>query len=112
MAQDPQAIRRAAAARDLASVRVRRLTGLAVAGAAALTGIFAALAAGSTPPKKAPVLSQPARGAAKEPAGPVQAPAPPLVSARGESPASPAPPTQAPAPAPATAAPVVVSGGS
>ncbi len=105
MAFDEHAVRGAVAARDAASARVRRLTRAAIAGAAVLTGLFAAMAAGSTPARKtvvhAPVRASPVRRA-------VTAPAPPLVSAQE----APTPPVAAPGSAPADAAPVVVSGGS
>jgi len=115
MAQEQSAVREAAAARDLASSRVRRLTGVAVAAAATLTGIFAALAAGSTPAKKPGVVPRAPRSTVAK--GPVAAPVPSLVSAQAGTGAPPAaaastPSVQAPSAAPAAAAPVVVSGGS
>jgi hypothetical protein len=100
----------AAALRDFASRRVRRLTAVAIAGAAALTGAFTSLAAGSTHTKSTPA-KQPA--AAPTPTT-VTAPEPSLTpSGSAATPPSqgqsqPAPVTPAPTPQP----PVAVTGGS
>ena len=110
METDPAAVRRAIAARDGASTRVRLLTAGALAGAAALTGVFAALAAGSTHARK--IVTHVARvNSAPVHAGRVVAPDPPLVAA-DQSPVAPAPPAQAPSSVPNTGPAVVVSGGS
>jgi hypothetical protein len=121
MTKDTHSIRRAAALRDAAAGRVREVTAAGVALAAGLTGLFAAVAAGSTHFKH--VVTGSAAGTAAHaavvrrptasPAGPVVAPAPSLVGIQGGG-ASP-PPAQsqaAPQAAPASAQPVVVSGGS
>jgi hypothetical protein len=109
---DPAVVRRAIAKRDAASARVRRLTGVALAGAAALTGVFTALAAGSTHPRKVVRRVERPRAAAVS-RKPVVAPAPPLVAA-DSAPAGQAAEASAPPPvsAPPDAGPVVVSGGS
>lgn len=100
--------RRAALSRDAGRGRLRRLTRASIAATALLGGAFAAMAAGSTPAKRAAATQ------ASAPAGRagvlVQAPAPPLVAVQSAAPPAPAPP--AAAPAPAAAPPVVVSGGS
>ena len=104
-------LRRAAATRDVALARLRRLTAVVVAVGLALTAVFAALASGSTHVTKAVVRHVRARSA---PSPPVAAPVPPLVAAHDAAP-TPAPsaaPAPTPAPAPQAASPVVVSGGS
>jgi hypothetical protein len=101
--------RRAALARDAAQLRLRRATQISVALMVALGGSFAALAAGSTPPKKT-VVRVPVRGARA--VALVTAPAPPLHAAQSSAPAADAPAPPAAAPAPSYAPPVVVSGGS
>jgi hypothetical protein len=113
-------------ARDAALLRLRRLTAATVAGATALAGVFAGLAASSLPGRKGgrvaqrpPIslrLPQAHRAvrlpratthvAASVTAATTPAPATPAPS----STAAPAPPPAAPAPTPAP--PVVVSGGS
>lgn len=108
MVPEAHSARSAVAAREAAFRRVRRLTGAVVAGAAVLTGLFASLAAGSTPPRKA-VAPAPSRSLSVRRA--VTAPAPPLISSQSAAAAA-ATPVQAPSSAPASAAPVVVSGGS
>lgn len=101
----------AVAARSAAVRRVRRLTGVAIGVAAALAGVFTALAAGSTHHRRATVLDPKTSTSRKLAA--VVAPAPPLVGLRDAAPPPPASSAPAPAPAPAPAAPpVVVSGGS
>ena len=107
MVPEAHSARSAVAAREAASRRVRRLTGAVVAGAAVLTGLFAALAAGSTPARKAVVPASPRVLSVRRA---VTAPAPPLISS--QSAAAAATPVQSPSSAPASAAPVVVSGGS
>lgn len=104
MARD---IRRAVAARDAASARVRRATVALVAAGTALTAAFGALAAASTHLAKTPrAAGRPVVHAPTQ--RPVVAPAPPLVGGASRAPA----PPPAPAPAAPAAAPVVVSGGS
>lgn len=110
MESDPAAVRRAIAARDGASTRVRLLTGGALAGATLLTGLFAALAAGSTHARKTVTHVTRVNPAAAR-TGRVVAPDPPVVAAN-QSPAAPAPPAQAPSSVPNTQPAVVVSGGS
>jgi len=104
----------AVAARGAAMRRVRRVTGAAVAITAALAGIFTALAAGSTHPRRA-VQPGPSTPPVRVPRlGPVVAPAPPLVGVREAAPAPP-PSSSAPSPVPTpvpSSTPVVVSGGS
>lgn len=127
MSRDTKSIRRAAAVRDAASARVRQVTAGAIALAAGLTGVFTAMAASSTHPRRAVTTASPPRVTRlRQPATrPVVAPPPPLVPVRSGDAAqsdaqtrssAPAPtpqPTPAPVPAPAPAAtPVVVSGGS
>jgi len=106
-------------ARDAALRRLRRLTAATVAGATALAGVFAGLAASSLPGRKGggvalrPPISlrlpqahrvmRPARKTAHATAAAAATPAPSPAAA-------PAPPPAAPAPTPAP--PVVVSGGS
>jgi len=111
-------------ARDAALRRLRRLTAATVAGATALAGVFAGLAASSLPGRKGggvtlrtPVslrlpqahrVVRPARKTAHATAAAASAPA---HATPAPSPAAaPAPPPAAPAPTPAP--PVVVSGGS
>jgi hypothetical protein len=109
MRSDPEA-RRAAGARDVARRRLRRLTQVSAAATVVVGGTFAALAAGSTHPKKA--VAQPS--VRRSPVAPLtQAPAPPLVGVQGsESAPSAAPAPPAAAPTPSYEPPVVVSGGS
>lgn len=121
MERDAQDVRRAVAARDAASLRVRNATRISVAVGIALTGIFAAVAAGSTHTKKIVVQRVRARRTktAATSSAPVTAPAPPIVGA-GQSPSSSSgqaapsqtPAASAPSPAPASVPPTVVSGGS
>lgn len=120
MERDTQDVRRAVAARDAASLRVRHATRISVALGIALTGVFAAVAAGSTHTKKIVVQRVRARTTTTAASrAPVVAPAPPIVGA-GQSPSSspgsaaPSQPQSAPAPSPAPASvpPTVVSGGS
>ena len=106
----------AASIREFASRRVRSLTALAIAGAAALTGAFTGLAAGSTHTTKSAPAKHPAPTARKT----VTAPEPSLTPSGSTA----APQTQqpsepqaqpAPAPAPVTPSaqpPVAVTGGS
>ena len=96
---------RAVLARDAALRRLRRLTGGAIAVAVALSGVFAGVAASSTHTKKAvPEVQHEVRSVTR-----TTPPLPPEPSA----PPSSAAPQPAPAPlVPATAQPVVVSGGS
>ncbi len=111
-------VQRAIAARDAAFARIRLVTGVAVAAGVALTGAFAALAAGATHLRKTVVTTThvaPRPKPAKHTQAPVSAPAPPLVSAGGsasETPPPAAPSTSYSAPTPTPAPPVVVSGGS
>jgi hypothetical protein len=96
----------AAAIRDRASGRVRRLTVAAVAGATALSAAFAGLAAGSTHPTKAVrTKTAPARKART-----VTAPEPSLTPSG--STATPAPAQAAPQVTPTAQPPVAVTGGS
>jgi hypothetical protein len=96
--------------RDAATRRVRMSTGVAIALATALTGAFTALAAASTHAKKVVRRLETHRTVTHR-LPPVVAPAPPLVQL-GSSSAAPPPSSPAPAPVPATAPPVVASGGS
>ena len=109
-------VQRAIAARDAAFARIRLATGVSVAAGVALTGAFAALAAGATHLRKTVVTTHvsPPPTRTKHAQAPVSAPAPPLVSAGGSSAETPppAPSTSYSAPAPTPASPVVVSGGS
>jgi len=100
----------AIAVRDAATRRVRMSTGVAIALAAAMTGAFTALAAASTHAKKA-VRRLETHRAVTHRLPPVVAPAPPLVQLGGSS-AAPPSSSPTPAPLPATAPPVVASGGS
>jgi hypothetical protein len=99
--------------RDAALRRLQRLTALAVAAATALAGIFAGLAAGSVPGRKAAPAMARSGGSLRLPQA---APTVRRHRARAHvAPAAPAPVTPAPppaVPAPTQAAPVVVSGGS
>jgi hypothetical protein len=107
--------RRVADVRDQASRRVRRLTVGLVAGATALTAVFAGIAAASSHTTKRIVqtTSQRTRHAAA-PTRTVTAPTPSLVpSGNGSSTPSQAPAQQqAPAVTPSAAPPVAVTGGS
>jgi hypothetical protein len=110
-------VQRAIAARDAAFARIRLVTGVAVAAGVALTGAFAALAAGATHLRKTVVTTHvaPPPTHTKHTQPPVSAPAPPLVSAGGsasETPPPAPPSTSYSAPTPTPAPPVVVSGGS
>jgi hypothetical protein len=98
---DTHSTQRAALARDAALRRLRRLTGALIAGAVALSGVFAGVAASSTHTQKkaVPPPQRETRNVVTTP------PLPPEPSA----PASAAP---AQAPAPTSEPPVVVSGGS
>ena len=110
--------RRSAQARDIAVLRLRRVTQLSVALMVAVGGAFTALAAGSTHLKKTTVIRHRATLVTAPAAILVRAPAPPLVGSRSAPPPpsqAPAPavaPAPAPAPAPTYQQPVVVSGGS
>ncbi len=110
---DRGGIQRAIGAREAARSRFRRATGAAIAGSVALGGIFAALAAGSTHPKKA---GAPAASTRKI-AALTSAPAAPLVAVEsaGSASSSSTPAESAPATAAPTQSyepPVVSSGGS
>lgn len=102
---------RGARARDAADRRVRIATAGVVAVAAALTGVLAALASGSTHARR--VVTRVEHVRARTTTRPVVAPAPPLV---GVNSAPAVAPPSSPAAPPAVAAPseppVVVSGGS
>jgi hypothetical protein len=102
--------RQAVADRNAALRRVRRATGAATGAAAALAGIFTAIAAGSTHHRHAPVVNVTGSRRSSTPAAVVAAPAAPLVAVHASAPPPPAP-TPAPVPAPSVT-PVVVSGGS
>lgn len=124
---------RRATARDAGLARLRRITRAGALGASALAGIFAAVAAGTTPgrkPVRQPRSAEPARvrhahpsartparrqvpqrrvlSHRSVPAEPDDAAASPVPAAA--APAAPAPPPAAPAPT--SAPPVAVSGGS
>lgn len=104
-------VRGRASTRDAATIRLRRVTRASIAGAAALGGVFAALAAGSTHPKK---TGQPQVRSASTTAA-AAAPAPALIPAHagaGSETGSASPSPSPAAPAPASTPPVVVSGGS
>jgi len=105
---DVHTTQRATLARDAALRRLRRLTGVLIAGAVALSGVFAGIAASSTHTRK--VVRRPQREARSvtTPALPPE-PSAPASAAPAQSPA-PAPPAQAPAPT--QEPPVVASGGS
>jgi hypothetical protein len=107
MADFDREILRATAARDAAVLRSRKLTAVAVVGAAVLTAGFTALAAGATHAKRIG-RAVPVRERSRP--GRVVAPAAPLVAV--EAPRTPAPPPSPPAQATPVAPPVVVSGGS
>jgi hypothetical protein len=100
---------RAAASRDAAVVRSRRLTAIAFATAAVLTATFTALAAGATHARK---FGRRAVVRTSHKSGPVVAPPAPLVSVQSPQAQAPPPAASPPVQAPATAPPVVVSGGS
>ena len=109
-------VERAAAARDAAMSRIRRTTTVAGIAGAALVATFTGLAAASTHARKV-LRARPRPAAQPKTAGPVRAPAPPLVPVPGagtSSPAEQAPqaPPAAPQPAPQEAPPVAVTGGS
>jgi hypothetical protein len=98
---DVQTIKRATLARDAALRRLRRLTGVLIGGAVALSGLFAGVAASSThTPKAVPPPRPETRSVTRTP------PLPPEPSAPAS--ATPTPPPQAPA---ATQQPPVVSSG-
>src|SRR5438105_3558381 len=109
---------RAALVRDAALRRLRRLTGGMIAAAAALSAVFAGVAASSTHPRKVVRSTRRVFRSATMPALPPAPSAPAQAvspssdegSPSSPQPAAPAPPAQAPAPA--SAPPVVVSGGS
>jgi hypothetical protein len=102
--QDVHPTQRATLARDAALRRLRRLTGALIAGAVALSAVFAGVAASSTHPRKVVRRARPvARTLTTTP------PLPPEPAAPAQS-AAPAPPPQAPAPT--QEPPVVASGGS
>lgn len=107
---------RAAAVRDDAARRVRRITAMSIAGAAALTGIFAAMAAGSTHfAKRTVVHTTKAKAKTATTTQTVTAPAPTLVPNGSSSPApsnSSSSSSSAPVVTQSSAPPVVVSGGS
>jgi hypothetical protein len=108
--------RRRIAARDALAARTRVLTGAALAVSAALSGLFAGIAAASAPGHK---LSSKTPAAGTQTTGGQTAAhsstaIPPLPAASGPGnvgSASPAP-TPAPAPSPTPSPPAVVSGGS
>ena len=106
---------RAVSARDAALLRMRRLNGVMIALAVALSGVFTGVAASSTHPRK--VVRRVRRTVAQvttpslppAPAAPAQA-VPATPSDGGSGTATPSPPAQPPVAAPSP--PVVVSGGS
>jgi hypothetical protein len=109
MSRQEHDVRRAVALRDLAERRVRRITVAAIAGATALTGAFAGLAAASTHLGKHGVRHDSPRS--------VTAPTPTLVPNGVGSEAEPSEQqqqqqVQPPAAAPPSLPPVVSSGGS
>jgi hypothetical protein len=104
--QTPQTTRHAIVARNIASARVRKLTAGAVAATTALAGVFAALAAGSSPTKK--VVRRSAGASSGQPALPAPHVSAPSATAPGSS--APTPPDQVPTPT--VQPPVAVSGGS
>jgi len=101
---------RAVRARDAADRRVRIATGGVVAVAAALTGVLAAVASGSTHARR--VVTRVEHVRARSARSPVVAPAPPLVAVNSAPAEPPSSPAQPPAVAAPTQPPVVVSGGS
>lgn len=110
MSQGSAQLRGAIAARDAGLDRVRRATVVVAASCVALGAAFAALAAGSTHPRRTVVPLRPATRSRVR--GHVVAPAPPLVAvAQAADPAA-QQPAAAPAAAPPTTPPVAVSGGS
>jgi len=99
-------------AREAARVRVRTVTGLAVAVGIALTAAFTALAQGSSHLRRASDAREQTHGVAPG-RGPVDAPAPPLVSAGSSASTPSAPPAGSPTVSAAPSyPPVTVSGGS
>src|SRR5436189_2953195 len=102
--QAPQTARHAIVARNLASPRVRKLTAGAVAATTALAGVFAALAAGSSPTKKV------VRASAGASSGQPALPAPHVSAPSATAPGSSAPTPPAEVPTPTVQPPVAVSG--
>lgn len=105
--------RRRVAARDALTTRTRTLTAVALGVSAVLSGLFAGLAAASTPGHK--LLSGTSSGRTRGNSAAASTAIPPLPAAPGPgnvSGAVPSAPTPAPAPAPTQSPPAVVSGGS
>ncbi len=110
--------RRAAAERDAARSRVRRLTGIALAASVAVVGSIASYVAGAAPGKKA--SKEPARTttSARKKTGQVAVPAAPaapsLIPSSSPSSIPSSSPSQSPVQAPVQtqSPPVAVSGGS
>jgi hypothetical protein len=100
-----QTTRHAVVARNIASARVRKLTAGVIAATTALAGVFAALAAGSSPTKK---VVRSAGASSSQPALPAPHVSAPSATAPGSS--APTPPAEVPAPT--VQPPVAVSGGS
>jgi hypothetical protein len=115
---EEQGVRRRAAARDALAARTRALTAGVLTVSAALSGIFAGIAAASAPGHKlssGSSSSQTQTPNARQTAARSSSAIPPLPAAPGPGnvgSASPPAPTPAPAPAPTQSPPAVVSGGS
>lgn len=102
---------RARIARDTGLMRVRRLTGAAVAAAVGLSAIFAGAAASSTHPRK-PVRMTRVRSVRRVASTPALPPAQAPSLSGGESSPSSTPAPPASPPTASVSPPVVVSGGS
>jgi type IV secretory pathway VirB10-like protein len=115
---EAQGIRQRIAARDALASRVRILTSAALAVAAALSGVFAGIAAASAPGHKLNSGTSARRTHAvksRRSTARSSKAIPPLPAAPGpgnDAAAPPPAPTPAPAPSPTQSPPVVVSGGS
>lgn len=95
-------------ARDAGLARLRRLTGISLAGALGLSAVFAGVAATSSHAKRAVRTTRIRASVTGSTATPTLPPAQPPSAA--ETPAAPTPP--AAAPTPSTSPPVAVTGGS
>jgi predicted lipid-binding transport protein (Tim44 family) len=107
---DAHTTQRATQARDVALRRLRRFTGGLIAGAVALTGAFAGVAASSTHKRQVLVRTRREARRATTVTTPPLPPVPAAPEQAAAPPPAPAPPAAAPVSTPAP--PVVVSGGS
>ena len=107
---DAGTVKQRAAARDALAARTRRLTGIALAASALLSGVFAGIAAASAPGHKL-LTGAAAKGRHSTASARTSTAIPPLPAASGPSNLSAAPPTAA-TPSATQSPPVVVSGGS